>query len=89
MNVTVEIEEPVARVAEQVRHRHPAAERNRRVARWEAPAKRRPASGVRLGADHDEDRQHERDQRQLERRVAQRVEQIRRLGSRSRSAKTR
>ena len=38
-----------------VRRRHPAGERDRRVARREAAAQRRAAAGPRLGRDHDQD----------------------------------
>ncbi len=43
-----------------------------------AAAQRRATARVGLGRDHDDHRQHERDERQLGRRLAQAVEQVRR-----------
>ena len=64
-------------VGDDVRRRHPAGERDRRVARRQAAAQRRAAARVGLRPDHDDDRQHERDQRDLGRCVAEPVEQPR------------
>ncbi len=77
MNVSDEIRNQCASRRRCSVDRHPARERDRRVARRQAAAQRRAAAGVGLRRDHEDDRQDERDQRQLGRRVAQPVDQAR------------
>ena len=72
-------------VADEIRHRDPAREGERRVAGRQPAAQRRPASRPRLRRDHDEDDEDERDERDVGRRVAHPVEHVRRALRRPRS----